>query len=587
LNRWRLNEDQGAMDNAIQPPERPSTTSATTVPHGPDEVDWTGQVLGEFRLMHRLGRGGMGQVYLAEQTSLKRKVALKLLHPELASNERSLMRFKAEAENVARATHANIVQIYVINQDKGVHYLALEYVEGKNLREFIEKKGTPELSLGLHIMAQVASALQRASELGIIHRDIKPENILLTKKGEVKVADFGLSRCFAEEGNQTITQSQVTMGTPLYMSPEQVERKTVDTRTDIYSFGVTCYHMFAGTPPFRGNSPIEVAYQHVHKEPQPLAEIRPDLPAPLCAIIQKMMAKKPEDRYQNAREIGRDINQLREALNLGAVAAISISSSFIGASPEVGRSSATQPWPDAAPRRSLLWSIAMAASVFLALAGGLAFGWVHHLQQKQTKDQQQVQVVPQSGDEAKEKKVNINEREKELLQRVQEHLKPESQLDVNSGLKACADLGLFYLKQRRLKEADDLFQDIRTPDRKVPAYRFLGRLGHAMVLAFKDESAASNKEFLEFFADIERFEARVGPGPLPKLDRPGKEKLIALRDEIEVYRLLWKDNYGSIREMAAKALNHNYANDPTHFPAEKLDAYRLPPRPTLKASPPL
>src|SRR5437773_1542135 len=236
-----------AMDNAIQPPVAAGPGTA-------DEVDWTGQVLGEFRLLHRLGRGGMGQVYLAEQTSLKRKVALKLLHPDLASNERSLMRFKAEAENVARATHANIVQIYTIGQANGVNYLALEYVEGKNLREFIEKKGTPELSLGLHIMMQVASALQRASELGIIHRDIKPENILLTKKGEVKVADFGLSRCFAEESAQSITQSQVTMGTPLYMSPEQVERKTLDTRTDIYSFGVTCYHMFAGTPPFKGNS---------------------------------------------------------------------------------------------------------------------------------------------------------------------------------------------------------------------------------------------------------------------------------------------------------------------------------------------
>src|SRR6266478_2519098 len=139
------------MEDAIQPPD--GARAAIT---GGNEVDWTGQVLGEFRLLHRLGRGGMGQVYLAEQTSLKRKVALKLLHPELASNERSLMRFKAEAENVARATHANIVQIYTIGQANGVNYIALEYVEGKNLREYLEKKGTPELSLGLHIMSQVA-----------------------------------------------------------------------------------------------------------------------------------------------------------------------------------------------------------------------------------------------------------------------------------------------------------------------------------------------------------------------------------------------------------------------------------------------
>src|SRR5262249_14393252 len=145
----------------------------------------------------------------------------------------------------------------------------------------------------------------------------------------------------------TITQSQVTMGTPLYMSPEQVERKTVDTRTDIYSLGVTCYHMFAGTPPFRGDSPIEVAYQHVHKEPAPLAEIRPDLPAELCAVIQKMMAKKPEDRYQSAGEVVRDISRLRDALNLGAVGTIAISSSgsLINSTSDMLRGGMTQTMP--------------------------------------------------------------------------------------------------------------------------------------------------------------------------------------------------------------------------------------------------
>ena len=567
------------MDNAIQPPDRTSA-SAAAVPNASEEVDWTGQVLGEFRVMHRLGRGGMGQVYLAEQTSLKRKVALKLLHPELAANERSLLRFKAEAENVARATHANIVQIYTIGQANGINFLALEYVEGRNLREFIEKKGTPELSLGLHIMMQVASALQRASELGIIHRDIKPENILLTKKGEVKVADFGLSRCFAEEGQQTITQSQVTMGTPLYMSPEQVERRTVDTRTDIYSFGVTCYHMFAGTPPFRGSSPIEVAYQHVHKDAQPLGEIRPDLPADLCAIIQKMMGKKPEDRYQSAREIVRDIKRLSEALNLGAVAAISISSPLIGVSSEALRGSATHPWAETPPRMSWLWRVGMVGSVLLALTGGLVFGWVQHYRLQPAKDLQQAPVPAQPED----KKATSRDREKDLQQRVQEHLEPEDPIDVSAGLKACVDLGLFYLKRRRLDEAAEHFRDISKPKRN-PAYQFLGRLGYAMVLAFKDESAASNREFIAIFGEIGRFEARFTPGAVPKFT---KKEMQARKDGMEAYRLLWKEN-PSMREMVAKALNHNYANDPDqfskHHPAEKLNVYRVPPLPTLKAPP--
>src|SRR5204863_123047 len=186
--------------------------------------------------LRRIGQGGMGQVYLAEHRALKRRVALKILRSDLAASSVSLQRFKAEAQAVARVTHPNIVQVYDTGESHGLHYMALEYVHGRNLSEYLAKKGPPELPLALSIMIQVAAALQRASELGIIHRDIKPENILLTRKGEVKVADFGLSRVLAD-GQQPLhlTQSGVTMGTPLYMSPEQVEGHTVDPRTDIYS----------------------------------------------------------------------------------------------------------------------------------------------------------------------------------------------------------------------------------------------------------------------------------------------------------------------------------------------------------------
>src|SRR5438874_9286846 len=186
------------------------------------EPDLTGRTLGDFQILRRIGQGGMGQVYLAEQRSLKRKVALKILRGEVAANPSSLQRFRAEAEAIARASHANIVQVYAFSEADGLHYMALEYVEGRNLREYLAKKGPPEVLLGLSIMRQVAAALQRASELGIIHRDIKPENILLTRKGEVKVADFGLSRDLLQVEGATVnlTQSHVTMGTPLYMSPE-------------------------------------------------------------------------------------------------------------------------------------------------------------------------------------------------------------------------------------------------------------------------------------------------------------------------------------------------------------------------------
>src|SRR5947199_6748975 len=213
------------MESVTQPapPPPPDPPAGGTPATGPD---LTGRALGGYQVLRRLGQGGMGQVYLAEQLSLKRKVALKILRADVASSPTSLQRFKAEAEAVARATHANIVQVYEFGECDGLHYMALEYVEGKNLREYLEKKGTPEVLVALSIMRQVAAALQRASELGIIHRDIKPENILLTRKNEVKVADFGLSRVVEGEGRPvSLTQSGVTMGTPLYMSREQVEGK--------------------------------------------------------------------------------------------------------------------------------------------------------------------------------------------------------------------------------------------------------------------------------------------------------------------------------------------------------------------------
>src|SRR2546425_8522879 len=190
------------MDNFTHPPG--SASASATAPDGVRaagaEPDLTGTTLGDYHILRRLGQGGMGQVYLAEQVSLKRKVALKLLKSILAANPTALARFKKEAEAVARATHANIVQVYFIGETDGIHYMALEYVEGRNLREYLNKKGPPDVALGLSILRQIAAAIQRAHEHGIIHRDIKPENILLTRKGEVKVTDFGLSRCLDGTG---------------------------------------------------------------------------------------------------------------------------------------------------------------------------------------------------------------------------------------------------------------------------------------------------------------------------------------------------------------------------------------------------
>src|SRR5437660_2542039 len=222
----------------MDPGNKTSSTASARAESPAVGPDWSGRNLGDFHLLRRLGQGGMGQVYLAEQISLKRKVAIKIMRPDVAVSATSYQRFRAEAEAVARITHTNIVQVYTFGEEAGLHYMALEYVEGRNLRDYVARKGPPDVPLALSIMRQVAAALQRASELGIVHRDIKPENILLTRRGEVKVADFGLSRCFADDQPAIhLTQPGLTMGTPMYMSPEQIQGHPVDPRTDIYSFG--------------------------------------------------------------------------------------------------------------------------------------------------------------------------------------------------------------------------------------------------------------------------------------------------------------------------------------------------------------
>jgi serine/threonine-protein kinase len=563
------------MDKESKPTPA-ADTQAGDASAGP-ETDLTGQELGDFRVLRRLGQGGMGQVYLAEQISLKRKVALKLLKPELAANHISLQRFKQEAEAVARATHANIVQIYAIDAKAGHNFMALEYVEGKNLREFLEKKGPPEVSLGLRIMAQVAAALQRASELGIIHRDIKPENILLTRKGEVKVADFGLSRCFAEAGPAPhLTESGITMGTPLYMSPEQVEGKPVDHRTDIYAFGVTCYHMFAGHPPFRGQTPLEVAYQHVHKEPDPLAEIRPDLPADLCAIVHKMMAKDPAQRFQTGREVSREVGRLRDVLvAVGVTAGVPLSSQALATlSSESLRSSATK-LPAARPA---WWPQGvLAAGVLAALAGSLAFGWYR----ERRADSAAPAATETAEDVAAIKALfSPKEREKDLQRLVQEHLKPDNKLDLAVGLKHSITLGLYYLKERRLDDAERFFKEIAPPGQKITAYRWLGSLGQAAVLAFRDEPAESNKGFWAIIQEMEKNEgkktASFGPKKKDEKARPANPQ-----SEVgEAYVYVWKDN-AQVRELVAQALTHNKQNDPRGFDA-RLERYVHPPPPTLK-----
>jgi serine/threonine protein kinase len=497
------------------------------------EGDLTGQVLGDFRVLRRLGEGGMGQVYLAEQISLKRKVALKVLRKDLAANSVSLARFKQEAENGARLNHANIVQVYFSGDANGLSYMALEYVEGRNLREYIEKKGPPDLPVALSIMRQVAAALQRACELGVVHRDIKPENILLTRKGEAKVADFGLSRCFDQ--NLHFTQTGVAMGTPLYMCPEQVEGKSVDHRGDIYSFGVTCYQMLAGQPPFRGESPFEVAYKHVKEEPPPLTSVRPDVPAPLCAMVHKMMAKRPEDRYQTTRDLLRDLAALRQVIT-GATLSPGATLAVGPVPPQPGDAVVTQAFATPTRKRWLSW--AAGGSLVLALGGILAGLF-----------SRRADPVPDRSESVTNHQSH-EDREQELLRLVKEYSRPQNPSEVQAGVEFSLKLGFsIYLKERRLQEARRFFKELDTPGQTIFQYRLLGKLGEAIVFAFEDDPKMSMRMFEQ-----------------------------VLNRKWEQVGRFWI-NTPLVREMIADALEHNRVNmSPGEFP-DQLKQFLKPPQP--------
>ncbi|MEX2317911.1 MAG: serine/threonine-protein kinase [Pirellulales bacterium] len=272
-------------------------------------ADLVGKELKDYYILRRLGRGAMAQVYLAQQASLNRPVALKVLNEELARDPAYVRRFHHEARAAAALVHASIVQIYEVGQDNGIHYIAQEYVPGRNLGEIIHAQGAIQPRLALDILRQVTAALAKAASEGIVHRDIKPENIMLARSGEVKVADFGLARVQGD-GSVNLTQVGVTMGTPLYMSPEQIEGGQLDSRSDIYSLGVTAYHMLAGSPPFAGDSPLSVAVQHLNQSPEPLSRRRPDIPARFAAVVDRMLAKKPNDRYADPSVLLRELHQL-------------------------------------------------------------------------------------------------------------------------------------------------------------------------------------------------------------------------------------------------------------------------------------
>ena len=362
----RPEEFQKANGNSNSSP----SNGESSVPSMP--FDLTGLTLGEFHLLRRLGKGGMAEVWLAEQTSLRRQVAVKILRPDFVADASYVKRFKHEATAAGSLNHPNIVQVYMVGEENGIHFIAQEYVQGRNLKEFITKKGPLEVPIALHILKQVAAALQVAATSGIVHRDIKPENVLLTKKGEAKVADFGLAQLSLQGEKVALTQVGVTMGTPLYMSPEQVNGKTLDARSDIYSMGVMAWHMLAGRPPFTGDTALAVAVKHLNEAPPALKEIRPDVPPGVVALIERMMSKKKEDRPADAQAVANDLKSLlRQAT--GKETPPSEAAFRQGATATRGK----RPFLERPLRQQMGWMIGASVLVMASTAG---IGWAMRTQ---------------------------------------------------------------------------------------------------------------------------------------------------------------------------------------------------------------
>lgn len=269
-----------------------------------------GFFLGKYRLLSHLGSGGMSAVYLAEHVLMRRRVAIKVLPTSRKDDSSYLERFHREAQAVAALDHRNIVRAYDVDQENDRHFLVMEYVPGQSLHELVARNGPVDFVPAAEYMRQAAEGLQHAHRMGMVHRDIKPGNLLLDEKGTVKLLDLGLARFFDEkdEHSLTVKHDERVLGTADYLSPEQaLDSHKVDIRSDIYSLGCTLYFLLSGRPPFPEGTLAQRLMAHQTRPPKPIQEIRPDIPPGLLAILERMMAKKAEERYQTARETAQEL----------------------------------------------------------------------------------------------------------------------------------------------------------------------------------------------------------------------------------------------------------------------------------------
>jgi serine/threonine protein kinase/Tfp pilus assembly protein PilF len=301
----------GECGTQLSAGEKISAPVTETLETPKEELTTGSTFAGRYQIIEELGKGGMGKVYKAQDTDLKEKVAIKLLKPEIAADKKTIERFRNELKFARKIRHKNVCQMYDLNKEEGTHYITMEYVDGKDLKSMIRMMGQLSAGKTIYIAKQVCEGLTEAHRLGVVHRDLKPQNIMVDEDGNARIMDFGIARSLKTKG---ITATGVMIGTPEYMSPEQVEGKEVDQRSDIYSLGVILYEMVTGKVPFEGDTPFTIGVKHKSETPKDPKELNTQLPEELNRVILRCLEKDREKRYQSAGEVRAELVRIEKGI---------------------------------------------------------------------------------------------------------------------------------------------------------------------------------------------------------------------------------------------------------------------------------